>query len=50
MSLYRCAACGSPNVVKDSQAGGVSFNYKKGIVGTVVLGAGGAAAGIENKT
>ena len=45
MSLYRCAACGSPNVVKDSQAGGVSFNYKKGIVGTVVLGAGGAAAG-----
>ena len=50
MSLYRCAACGSPNVVKDSQAGGVSFNYKKAIVGTVVLGAGGAAAGIENKT
>ena len=50
MSLYRCAACGSPNVVKDSQAGGVSFNYKKGIVGTVVLGAGGAVAGIENKT
>lgn len=50
MALYRCAACGSPNVVKDSQAGGVSFNYKKGIVGTVVLGAGGAAAGIENKT
>lgn len=50
MPLYRCAACGSPNVVKDSQAGGVSFNYKKGIVGTVVLGAGGAAAGIENKT
>lgn len=50
MALYRCAACGSPNVVTDTQAGGVSYNYKKGIVGTVVLGVGGAAAGIESKT
>ncbi|MBU5626190.1 hypothetical protein KQI82_04540 [Oscillibacter sp. MSJ-2] len=50
MARYRCAACGSPNVVKDSQAGGVSYNYKKGIIGAVVLGTGGAVAGIENKT
>lgn len=50
MSLYRCAACGSPNVVTDTQAGGVSYNYKKGIVGTAVLGLGGAAAGIESRT
>ena len=50
MVAHRCAACGSPNVVIDTQAGGVSYNYKKGIVGTVVLGAGGAAAGIESKT
>ena len=50
MSLYRCAACGSPNVVTDKTAGGVSYNYVKGAVGTVLLGAGGAAAGIESKT
>lgn len=50
MALYRCAACGSPNVVTDTQTGGVTYNYKKGIVGTVVLGVGGAAAGIESKT
>ena len=50
MALYRCAACGSPNVATDTQAGGISYNYKKGVVGTVVLGAGGAVAGIENKT
>lgn len=50
MALHRCAACGSPNVVTDTQAGGISYNYKKGVVGTVVLGAGGAVAGIENKT
>ncbi len=49
MSLYRCAACGSPNVVTDTQAGGVGYNYMKGAVGTVLLGAGGAAAGIESK-
>ena len=50
MALHRCAVCGSPNVVTDTQTGGVSFNYKKGIVGTVVLGAGGAVAGIESKS
>jgi len=49
MSLFRCAACGSPNVVADTQAGGVGYNYIKGAVGTAVLGVGGAAAGIESK-
>ena len=49
MALYRCAACGSPNVVTDTQAEGVEYNYLKGAVGTVVLGAGGAAAGIGSK-
>ncbi len=49
MALYRCAACGSPNVVMDTQAGGVEYNYLKGAVGTVVLGAGGAAAGVGSK-
>ena len=50
MSLHRCAVCGSKNVITDTQSGGVSYNYKKGIVGTAVLGAGGAIAGIENKS
>lgn len=50
MSLYRCAACGSPNVVTDTQTGGISYNYKKGIAGTIVLGAGGAVAGVESST
>lgn len=50
MATHRCAACGSPNVLTDTQSGGVSYNYKKGIVGTVVLGVGGAVAGIESKT
>ena len=49
MALYRCDACGSPNVIKDSKAGGVGFNYAKGIAGTVILGAGGTVAGIESK-
>ena len=48
MSLYRCAACGSPNVVTDTQKEG--YNYVKGAIGTVVLGAGGAVAGINGKT
>ena len=47
MSLYRCAACGSPNVVTDTQNQG--YNYLKGAVGTAILGAGGAAAGINGK-
>lgn len=50
MSLYRCAACGSPNVVTDTQAGGIKYNYLKGAIGTVALGVGGAAAGITNET
>jgi len=49
MSLYRCAACGSPNVVTDTQAGGIKYNYIKGVVGTVALGVGGAAAGITSE-
>lgn len=50
MSLHRCAACGSRNVIVDKQNGGVSYNYKKGIAGTIVLGTGGATAGIESKS
>lgn len=50
MALYRCAACGSPNVVTDTQAGGIKYNYLKGALGTVALGAGGAAAGITSET
>lgn len=48
MSLYRCAVCGSPNVVTDTEKEGYSF--AKGAVGTVLLGAGGAAAGINGKS
>lgn len=50
MSLYRCAACGSPNVIKDRQNAGIKYDYVKGAVGTLVLGAGGAVAGITNNT
>ena len=49
MGLYRCAACGSPNVMTDTQANGVNYNYLKGAVGTVLLGVGGAAAGIASQ-
>lgn len=49
MSLYRCAGCGSKNVSVDTQSGGIKYNYVKGAVGTVLLGTGGAAAGITNK-
>ena len=48
MSMYRCAACGSPKVVQDVQTGGIQFKYLKGAIGDVVLGPGGAVAGIEN--
>ena len=47
MALYRCSICGSSNVVKSEQKDG--FSYKKAIVGTVVLGAVGAVAGIDGK-
>lgn len=30
MALYRCAACGSPNVVTDTQIGGLKYDYLKG--------------------
>lgn len=49
MALYRCAACGSPNVMTDTQIGGLKYDYLKGAVGTAILGAGGAAAGIKNQ-
>ena len=48
MALYRCAACGSPNVVIDTQKEG--YDYVKGAIGTVVLGVGGTVAGINGKT
>ena len=50
MALYRCAACGSPNVVTDTQIGGLKYDYLKGAVGTAILGAGGAAAGLRYDT
>ena len=49
MSLFRCAACGSKNVSTDIQTAGIKYDYVKGAVGTVLLGAGGAAAGITSK-
>lgn len=48
MSLYRCAICASPNVLKNKEKDG--FSYKKAIAGTVVFGAIGAVAGIDGKT
>lgn len=48
MVKYRCAACGSPKVMVDVEADGISYDYKKGFVGTVVFGTGGAVAGIES--
>lgn len=50
MALHRCAACGSPNVVTDTQSGGISYNFMKGALGTVAFGTGGAVAGIESQT
>lgn len=47
MSLYRCAICGSPNVIKQESNDG--FSYKKAIVGTAVFGSVGAVAGINGK-
>lgn len=48
MAVYRCAACGSPNVVTDTQKEG--YDYVKGAIGTAILGTGGAVAGINGKT
>ncbi len=50
MSLYRCAACGSPNVITDNQNAGVKINAAKAVAGTIAIGAGGALAGLENNT
>ena len=47
MALHRCAACGSPNVMTDIQKEG--YDYVKGAIGTVVLGTGGAVAGLDGK-
>lgn len=47
MGRFRCAACGSPNVVTDTQKEG--YDYVKGAIGTVILGAGGAVAGLDGK-
>ena len=48
MSLYRCAACGSPNVVVDTVKDGVNFNYGKAAIGTAIFGAGGAVTGFSS--
>lgn len=52
MPLYRCAACGSPNVISEikKENDGIKYNYLKGAVGTVLLGTGGAVAGVGNST
>lgn len=47
MALYRCAACGSSNVMLDKQVGG--YSYSKGILGSLFFGTGGAAAGVNGK-
>ena len=48
MSLCRCAACGSKNVKTDSRKEGIKYDFVKGAIGTVVLGSGGALAGIKS--
>lgn len=45
MSLYRCAACGSPNVIQQTENDG--YSYKKGILGAIMFGAAGAVAGVD---
>lgn len=47
MAAYRCAFCGSPNVIKNENNAG--FSYKKALVGTAVFGTVGAVAGINGK-
>lgn len=49
LSLYRCAVCGSPNVVTDTQTAGVGYDYGKGLFGTLLFGSGGAVAGVRSK-
>lgn len=50
MSLYRCSVCGSPNVTCESRLSGIKYDYAKGAMGSVILGPGGAAAGITSTT
>ena len=47
MSLYRCAICGSQQVVMDKKKDG--FSVSKAVVGTVILGPVGAVAGVNAK-
>ena len=48
MSLYRCAACGSSRVTPSSENSG--YSYSKGLLGSLILGSGGAAAGVNGKS
>ncbi len=48
MSLYRCAVCGSGNVVPETKQEG--YNKKKGIMGMALFGLGGAVAGTSGNT
>ena len=48
MVIYRCAACGSPNVMIDTKEEGYSLS--KAVVGTMLIGSIGALAGINGKT
>ena len=48
MVIYRCAACGSPNVTIDTKEEGYSLS--KAVVGTMLIGSIGALAGINGKT
>ena len=48
IALYRCAACGSNNVITDKQVTGLSYNQTKGLLGNAILGPGGAFFGFEN--
>lgn len=47
MSMIRCAACGSNNVATEKRKEG--YNVKKGILGQVLFGLGGATMGINGK-
>lgn len=48
MTLYRCAGCGSSRVMVDKQTGG--YSYSKGLLGSLLFGMGGAAAGVGGKS
>lgn len=50
MAIYRCAACGSANVVTDEVNAGVKYDLVKGVIGAELLGVPGAIAGIGNQT